>query len=551
MALPTATVTLRVGESATLQPTVAPENATDQTLDFSSADARVAYVVGPKVVGYTPGRTTVTAKATDGSGATARIKIKILPLGNGYTPKRPRIIVMQDGEVDDMASFTRLLYYSNELDIASIVYTSSRFHYKGDLETGGTVPPHRWTGTEWLNRQIDLYGKLYPKLRNHAAGYPNPDRLRKVYKIGNIDNVGEMTKVTEGSEAIRKILLDNNPEPVHAQAWGGTNTLARALKSIQEQYSGTKHWAAVQAKINKKLVIYNILTQDSTLTAYIKPTWPGVRVIDNLDQFWGFAYSWPNSVPPDQKSYLQGPYMRENFLIGRGDLLGTEYRTYKDNKPIPGDPDYNNWDPTQYPQYGLNDFISEGDSPSFMWLFDFNGLRASDDPTYGGWGGRFAKNATGPGWTDTGDPSYPGATSPRAARRLALTRWVADIQNDFATRAKWGVTSDYDDANHNPRAHVREGLTLTMKPGQSAKLHASATDPDRDALTYNWWEYADADTYAGTAIPITNADTLTPTFAVPADAKPGDTIHLILQVSDNGTPKLTHYQRVVVTVAAH
>jgi hypothetical protein len=37
-------------------------------------------------------------------------------------------------------------------------------------------------------------------------------------------------------------------------------------------------------------------------------------------------------------------------------------------------------------------------------------------------------------------------------------------------------------------------------------------------------------------------------FPVPADAKPGDTIHLILEVTDDGTPALKHYQRVIVTV---
>ena len=33
-----------------------------------------------------------------------------------------------------------------------------------------------------------------------------------------------------------------------------------------------------------------------------------------------------------------------------------------------------------------------------------------------------------------------------------------------------------------------------------------------------------------------------------ADAAPGQTIHLILEATDNGTPALTRYQRLVVTV---
>jgi len=35
---------------------------------------------------------------------------------------------------------------------------------------------------------------------------------------------------------------------------------------------------------------------------------------------------------------------------------------------------------------------------------------------------------------------------------------------------------------------------------------------------------------------------------VPADAKTGDTIHLIAEVTDSGKPPLTRYARVIVTV---
>ena len=47
---------------------------------------------------------------------------------------------------------------------------------------------------------------------------------------------------------------------------------------------------------------------------------------------------------------------------------------------------------------------------------------------------------------------------------------------------------------------------------------------------------------------LTNANTAETSFVVPENAKSGDTIQLICEVSDNGTPTLTHYQRVLVTV---
>ena len=41
---------------------------------------------------------------------------------------------------------------------------------------------------------------------------------------------------------------------------------------------------------------------------------------------------------------------------------------------------------------------------------------------------------------------------------------------------------------------------------------------------------------------------LVTTFQVPANAETGQTIHVILEATDNGTPQLTRYQRVVVRV---
>ena len=462
------------------------------------------------------------------------------PSPHGHGADRPRIIVSQDGEVDDMDSFIRFLYYANEFDIEGIVYSSSRFHYAGD---GATVPPYRWTGTEWVHHYLDLYAEIYPNLRRHAPGYPSPEQLRALYKIGNIDNVGEMDKDTEGSDWIRKVILEDKPGPLYIQSWGGLNTTARALRSIQDQYEGTRRWPAIQREISHKVVIYNILNQDATLDGYIRPNWPDLKVVDNQSQFWSFAYLWTRQVPAAYQPALQAPYLEQNFLTGHGSLL-QEYRTYRDGNPTPGDDENNRWRPEENLDHAVHDFISEGDSPSFLYLLDFNGLRSSEDPTYGGWGGRFALNPSSAGWIDTTDVNTFTGEPDRA---FPQTRWVADLQNDFAARADWGATPHYRDANHNPRASVREGLDLKEKAGRTVTLHGRGADPDGDRLTYRWWQYTDADTYPG-VVTLTGADTPTTTFTVPADARHGDTIHLILEVTDDGTPALKHYQRVIVTV---
>ncbi|MER7692812.1 nucleoside hydrolase-like domain-containing protein [Streptomyces sp. NPDC097610] len=458
---------------------------------------------------------------------------------------KPRVIVTTDGEVDDLDSFIRFLYYSNEFDTAGIVLTSSRYHWAGN---GDTVAPYRWTGTQWVNDYIDRYARIYPNLRKHADGYPTPARLRSLYKIGNIENVSDMSRPTAGSDLIEKTILDNKPGPLYVQAWGGLNTVARALKSIQEQYEGTDKWPTIQRKVSNKLVLYNILEQDATLKDYIRPNWPDVKVIDNQSQFWSFAYAWKRSVPEPLQYTLRAPYMESNFLDGHGALLD-QYRTYRDGNPTPGDDENNRWRPepsaaNQNVGYDIHDFISEGDSPAFMDLLDFNGLRSSEDPTYGGWGGRFASNASG--WIDTSDANpYTGNATDRS---YPQTRWVEDIQNDFAARADWGRATSYADANHNPEASVKPGTDLTAKPGSKITLRGSADDPDGDRVSYKWWQYTDADTYGG-QVALNETDRPTVSFTVPADAAPGSTIHIILEVKDNGTPALKHYQRVVITVS--
>ena len=89
---------------------------------------------------------------------------------------------------------------------------------------------------------------------------------------------------------------------------------------------------------------------------------------------------------------------------------------------------------------------------------------------------------------------------------------------------------------------------LKAKPGRKIKLNAKGTkDPDGNELTYRWWQYKEADSYKGT-VNISDAGNKKASFTVPADASKGETIHIICEVKDNGTPQLTRYQRVVFTV---
>jgi hypothetical protein len=125
-------------------------------------------------------------------------------------------------------------------------------------------------------------------------------------------------------------------------------------------------------------------------------------------------------------------------------------------------------------------------------------------------------------------------------------RWTAAIQNDFAARADWQI-KPYAQANHAPVVSV-PARTRTAAAGQDVALSGVATDPDGNRLTYKWWQYREAGTYAG-AVTLSGSETANATFTVPRNARPGDTIHLILEVQDSGTPPLTRYARVIVTVS--
>ena len=106
----------------------------------------------------------------------------------------------------------------------------------------------------------------------------------------------------------------------------------------------------------------------------------------------------------------------------------------------------------------------------------------------------------------------------------------------------------YDQANHPPVVKLANALNMKVRPGDKVSLSAKGTtDPDGNALTYRWWEYQEADTYPG-SVRIEDTDKQNASMTVPADATAGQTIHIICEVTDNGTPPLTRYQRVVMTV---
>lgn len=169
---------------------------------------------------------------------------------------RLRIIVTSDGEIDDQCSLVRFLLYSNEWDIEAFVTSSSQYHWHG----------HRWPGDDWYKPFYEAYGKVLPNLLKHDSRYPSVSELEKITFLGNVETEGEMDKVTAGSQRIAEILLEkSDPRPIWLQAWGGTNTIARALKTIEEEHPEEME------RVAKKMLLYLIWEQDDTYQRYILP----------------------------------------------------------------------------------------------------------------------------------------------------------------------------------------------------------------------------------------------------------------------------------------
>lgn len=412
---------------------------------------------------------------------------------------KANVIITNDGECDDMDSMLRYLNYANEFNTKAVIISSSSYHWTGgtiidpadgepaeyDEAVHGTenVAPFeytspttgktyqalrynqsRWTGLAWYDAYYDGYEAAYENLVSYDETYPTPDYLRSVTYIGNIKYKGEMLEETEGSVALEKLLLGNpDGEPLYVLLWGGCNTVARALKSIEEDYKATEQWDAIYKKICDEVVFYMILNQDDTYGNYISVNWPDTKFVHNSGQFWSFAYM--KSRTPDAYYHeVFGPAWSDTivgidsplldlYLLNAGgwDLRHisepTEfnktnaYYTWNnaDDTRAFYDPalnPYNAWyedaaivetwgenenrgfaqpvhedctyccykeDGTVKTNYTVGEemyFISEGDSPAFFYLLD-NGLRSNVDPTWGGWGGRFVQERENY-WTDKG-----------------------------------------------------------------------------------------------------------------------------------------------------
>jgi len=437
---------------------------------------------------------------------------------------RPRAIALTDitNEPDDEESLVRFLVSSSDYDVEAMIATTSTWLRKG-------VRPDK------IRAQIRAYEKVYPNLIKHDPRYPSPKHLLSVTSshlpVYGMRGVGE-GKDSEGSELLIAAVDKKDPRPVWVTVWGGPNCLAQALWKVRNTRSKED-----LDKFVAKLRVYTISDQDDS-GPWLRREFPKLFYIvtpsnQSYNEYRLAAWTgisgerrYKFAAPSRYFDWISNEWLLTNVITDHGPL-GAMYPKWK--------------------------YIMEGDTPSYLNLID-NGLCGDLSPEYGGWGGRYKlstpKGETRPIWTNSADTvSVDGKTwsSPHAT----VWRWREAYQNDFAARMDWCTTGNRQDANHHPVAVVggnkgKSVISMTAQPGKTVTLSAAgSSDPDGDKLTYRWFQYDEAGT--GGRVHIAGEDGNKITFKAPSE--PGKTIHLILELRDDGKPNLRSYRRVVVTIS--
>jgi hypothetical protein len=469
-----------------------------------------------------------------------------VPAADSFAAK-PRLVVLSDigNEPDDQMSLVRLLLYSNEIEIEALVATTSTWQKTA-------------THAETMHSLVSGYGGVRTNLLLHAAGWPTAAELHMRVATGQAGYGMATTGAgmdSEGARALVRAADRKDERPLWVAVWGGANTLAQALIDVRASRS-----AAELDQFVARLRVYSISDQDDA-GPWIRREFPKLMYIaqPTLPNGQASAAATWSGISGD--FYYRSSDGADSALV-TNEWLQTNVREKGSLGKL-------------YPRFL---FIMEGDTPSFLNLIG-NGLNSYQRPDWGGWGGRYLwlqpYGETHPLWTQGGD-LFTRITSQDTVRGMddrmhtsdqaTIWRWRKAYQNDFAARMDW-TFKDRVHANHTPVAVVngdatRRTLEMDAVTGRALVLDASGShDPDAGQhLTYRWFQYNEAGAADGNVATTTiaNTDAAKTTVHVDSPCTPAwlpllpcsgkGTAHVILAITDDGSPSLTSYRRIVLHV---
>lgn len=359
--------------------------------------------------------------------------------------------------------------------------------------------------------------------------------------------------LSAGGQHLYNRIITPSTQPLWILCWGGANILAEALLKIDDNFSPED-----SGRLLSRIRVYATSDQDDS-GAWIRNNFPQIFYIVSIhgwnqynmatwtaisgEKYYGFDLGGPDSTK------IERAWIDKNVRLGS---LGGAY------------PDH--------------PWVPEGGSPTFLYLAQ-NGLGVPDRPDYGSWGGRYLNSdASSEGlssnhYGDAVDRVKGLDGRIHTSNHATIWRWRDAFQNDFAARIKWSMEPDFAKANHHPVITVNgdSGLTpmrVDAEAGSTITFDATGTyDPDGNRkLTFKWWHYREPTAtqwcleaeVAELQIKALDKEGIRVEVTLPPpekcaveleSSKPlpmGQLMHLILEVTDNGSPNLTSYRRILI-----
>lgn len=432
--------------------------------------------------------------------------------------EKPHVIIETDlgGDPDDEASMVRFLLYACDFEIDGIILTNEKTR-------------HGISGAELFERYLAAYSEVLPSLREHRADYPSAERLRDVARTAY---GSKEEKDPAGARFLIEVADKKLPHRTWYLNWGCDSSMRLALDLVNAE-RGVEGLTEFCRRFHNSSLSHGC-PPNSTRQHFARNEMrqahkeSGMVVVNHSDGGGKPFVKWYHQMGPITTA--AGTSVKEDITTGHGPL-GELYTTQK-----------------------------EGDTATFLHLIP-NGLSDPLRPDQGNWAGRYGRVDSKDHVSDTLCywPNQMDTWKGEKSWHNTRSRWGDATQGDFLCRLDWCVKG-FAEANHPPQVILNGDKSLSVlevvgSPGSVVKPDASgSSDPDQgDTLRYEWIHHRDAGTFQG-EVTLKNADAATCEIEVPASAKPGETIQVIVQVTDNGGRKdngirdLTRYRRLVLTI---